>query len=127
MTTEKYVNPFPGIDQLRADLVSARKWAKLWKMQATGERIQKEQAAKAFCDEATKRELSQESNHALRAEIERLNGRRCDGCKWFREYSPRGFCEHVDSKQKHPTDDYALRHYEPAFLPSHHCKNWEKR
>lgn len=108
--------------ELGKDLAAARKWAKAWKAQATGERIQKEQAAKAFCDEATNRELLQESNNTLRAEIERLNGRRCDGCRWFREYSPRGFCEHVDMRQKHPTDDYTLRHYEPSFSPSHHCR-----
>jgi hypothetical protein len=64
--------------ELGKDLDAARKWAKAWKMKATGERIQKEQAAKAYCDEATNRELLQESNNTLRAEIERLNGRRCD-------------------------------------------------
>lgn len=86
-------------DQLRADLAAARKWAKAWKMQATGERIQEEQAAKAFCDEATKRELLQESNTTLRAEIDRLKRVKscktcskfltpthtydsCDGCYW---------------------------------------------
>ena len=115
MFTDEHDEVYEERYRLRIALAAARKWAKLWKMQATGERIQKEQAAKAYCDEATNRELLQESNNTLRAEIEQLNGRRCKDCKKSNDYLGGDTV-------------YCNKQYAPVIvMGDHYCKSWEKR
>lgn len=109
-------------NQLVKERDSARKWAKLWKMQATGERIQKEQCIDALADVTHERNklldqkvVSRVNINSAHKEIERLNGRRCKDCKKSNDYLGGDTV-------------YCNKQYAPVIvMGDHYCKSWEKR
>lgn len=109
-------------ERLRTDLAAARKWAKLWKMQATGERIQKEQCIDALADVTHERNklldqqvVSRVNINSAHKEIERLNGRRCADCKKSNDY--------MGGDTVYCNKQYAT----VIVMGDHYCKSWEKR
>lgn len=116
------------------DLASARKWAKLWKMQATGERIQKEQCIDALADVTHERNklldqqvVSRVNINSAHKEIERLNGRRCDTCKHGTPYygpDQMKVKSAIWCTVNSGMDERVSKRFE---FGEHYCKSWEKR
>ena len=101
-----------ALAQCRADLAAAR--AQIEDIKRGNLLI-----AGALCD--SQKELSES-----RAEIERLSGRRCDGCKWWDVDAPWNTINRPDGcgikdEVFHGGSEY---HYPPA---NHYCKSWEAK